>query len=63
MRLFNFDFSNMHEVNLVQFNFLDLAPMKGVSVCVTPCLALRCFAYDDSQTRIKLASWVTLLCA
>lgn len=32
MRLFSFDFSNMHEVNLVKFNFLDLAPMKGASV-------------------------------
>lgn len=38
MRLFNIDFSNMHEVNLVQFNFLDLAPMKGASVSVTPWL-------------------------
>lgn len=32
MRLFSFDFSNMHEVNLFKFNFLDLAPMKDASV-------------------------------
>lgn len=49
MRLFNIDISNMHEVNLVQFNFLDLAPMKGASVCLTYVVLLMTIHKQESS--------------